>query len=442
MSDIGIADIRKGMDAQYAKDRVLASREIGSPVASACSSSNPDAASAPAYVVEISTEAKEFSKQALEARLSEMAMKGIENTVVNIDSSSTSDVASLVTKLGSKLTFKHGIDRANKPFVLIEVNDSEGNHFHAKVAENTIINENKDGTLSFRKFSGLGGSEDDIIVDFSGDVDSGAGDDFIVSVANESKLQRQGRVSIDGGAGNDIIYSTTDAGFVTLKGGAGNDYINVNAGNASLDVDSGAGHDFVKIGDVGSKGVVNSGAGDDTVFVTTDSGAELKILTGDGNDFVDVDRTESSEMTIGNTYISTGAGEDQIFVNRMGSKSDIATDESRATIDTGDGADSVSVGKAYNLKLEGNDDGADNVTIVEEHHTPPELKKQGYVQPEFKGEIAEKGDHRAEFIKAVKEAMLNNADKNVVKIVAEGSTVKQQQEAAAKAIYKKASTAT
>lgn len=100
------------------------------------------------------------------------------------------------------------------------------------------------------------------------------------------------------------------------------------------------------------------------------------------------------------------------------------------------------MGKAYNLKLEGNDDNADNVTIVEEHHTPPELKKKGYVQPEFKGKIAEKGDHRAEFTQAVREAMLKNADENVVKFVAEGSAVKHQQEATAKAIYKNALTDT
>ncbi|MFA9394867.1 MAG: hypothetical protein ACERJ1_09180 [Halodesulfovibrio sp.] len=440
MSGMGIAELQRGMDARYAKDRVLASRGAGSPVASASSSSNSASTSAPAYVVEISSEAKELSKQALEKSLTEQASRGIERTVVDIDSSSTSDVASLVTKLGSSLTFKHGMDRANSPFVLIEVTDSNGNHFHAKVTENTIINENKDGTLSLQKFSGLSGSEDDIIIDFSGDVDSGAGDDFIVSVANEGTLRRKGRVSIDGGAGNDIIYSTTDAGFVTLKGGAGNDYINVNAGNASLDVNSGAGHDFVKIGDVGVRGVVDSGAGDDTVSVTTDSGAALKIRTGDGDDSVNVDRTESSDTTIGYTDISTGAGKDQIYVSRVGSESNIPQDEVGGTIDTGTGADSVVVGEAYNLELKGNEDGADNVTIVEEYETPPELKKKGYVQPEFKGEIAEKGDHRAEFTKAVREAMLHNADENTTKLVAAGSTVKKQQEAAAKAIYKDAAT--
>lgn len=440
MASMGIAELQKGMNARYAKDRVLESRQTGSPVASASSSSNSASTSNPTYILEISSEAKELSKQALEKRLTEKASRGIERTVVDIDSSSTSDVASLVTKLGSSLTFKHGKGRGKSSFVLIEVTDSNGNQFNVKVDENTIINENKDGTLSFQKFSGLSGSEDDIIVDFSGDVDSGAGDDFIVSVANEGRLERKGRVSIDGGAGHDIIYSTTDTEFVTLKGGTGNDYINVNAGNASLDVDSGAGHDFVKVGDVGIKGVIHSGAGDDTVSVTTDSGAELKIFTEDGNDSVDVDRTESTQMTIGNTYISTGDGEDQIHVTRIGSESDIVTGESHATIDTGTGADSVFVGKAYNLKLKGNEDGTDNVTVVEDNKTPIKLKKKDYEQPEFKSEIAEKGDHRAEFTKAVKEAMLHNADKNVVKIVAEGSSVKQQQEVAAKAIYKNAST--
>lgn len=438
MADMGIADILRGMEALDAKNRVLASREIGSPVASASSSSNPAAASAPAYVVEISSEAKELSKQALETNFAERARKRIESTVVDIDSSSTSDVASMVTRLGSKLTFKHGTEGANRSFVLIEVNDSDGNHFHVKVAENTIINENKDGTLSFKKFSGLGGSEDDIIVDFSGDVDSGAGDDFIVSVANESKLHRKGRVSIDGGAGHDIIYSSTDAGHVTLKGGSGNDYINVNAGNAHLDVDSGAGHDYVKAGDVGRKGVINTGDGEDVVSVTTDSGAALSINTGNGKDSVDVVRTEAEDKTIGYTSIRTGAGVDTIYANRIGSKSNLSDGVKGGLIDSGAGADNITVEKAYNLELKGSS--GDNISIHEKHNSLRNAKEFVPEEPEFFGKLPENGDYRALFVKAVQEAMLNNADENAVKLVEKGSAVKKQQEVAAKAIYKNAAT--
>lgn len=421
-----------------AKQRVIDARGAASPVTAATSSSNEESASVdPPYVLELSSQAKELSKQALEKHFVETTNQNINDQVVGFEQLPAGESISTVTKMGSTLAFKYGIDNADRKFILADITAIDGKRFSVKIDTNTVINENKDGTLSIRAFSGLSGSENDIIIDFSGDVDSGAGDDFIISVADKNTLRRKDRVSIDTGAGHDVVYSLTDVGHVTIHGGTGNDYINTTAGNAKLDVDSGDGHDFVKVNDVGTRASIVTAAGEDSVSVTTDSGAELTIDTGSDNDSVEIKRTEAKEATIGHTTVRLGAGADFLHANRIGSQSDIPKKKGDPEgeggfVSGGEGEDTVIVDVAYNLKTEE----VEKLIVVERHETPQEFKEVKAELAEFDGTIPENGDYRAQRAKVVKEAMEQHADENTAELIATGSKIQKVNNAAAKALHK------
>ncbi|WP_041797936.1 ExeM/NucH family extracellular endonuclease [Rhodopseudomonas palustris] len=135
-----------------------------------------------------------------------------------------------------------------------------------------------------------------------GDVDLGAGDDF-VNIWIGSDIQGQillgdgndllisndwisTNMEIDGGAGNDEIY--TSFGNDTVVGGEGNDRIYANNGNDTID--GGAGDDQL-FGQAGND-VIDGGDGADT------------INGGDGNDVLN--------GGLGNDLIIAGAGDDTI----------------------------------------------------------------------------------------------------------------------------------
>lgn len=423
MSGMTIHDLNLKMGIDYAKGRVASKRQNRAP--SATNSSNPDKATKdPAFKLNISLEAKELSRQALEKSGVDREKKGIEFKVEDIDTSSSLDVATTVTKGGNSLTFRQGINRKNKPFVLIDVVTNKGDEFLVTVDEDTIINESKDGTLSFSSFSGLSGGEDDIIIDFSGEVDSGAGDDFIVSVAAEGNLRRDGRAYIDAGAGDDVVYSLSNAKNSTILGGSGDDYINVNAGGERLNVEGGAGSDIVFANSSGKKVVVQGNEGDDSLDVETTAGAAVHIKAGDGNDGIHIDRKEDSSQTIGMTKVEGGAGRDVIRINRIGSQSNLDNDTLGGEVDGGEGADSIHIGKAYNTRVV--KDQEDEVVITEEKMSPEfEAAEKERERKELEIEIAKIEDAIKERAEAARNAMLNNANDISAKMAVAGSNGQQ-----------------
>ncbi len=424
MSGMTIHDLNLKMGIDYAKGRVASKRQNRVP--SATNSSNPDKATKdPAFKLSLSPEGKELSRRALEASSMEREKKGLEFLVQDIDTSNNSDVATTVTKHGNSLTFTQGINNKNKPFVFIEVVSNKGEQFSVTVDEDTIINEDQDGNLVFSKFSGISGAADDIIVDFSGNVESGAGDDFIVSVAAEGNLRREGRVSIDAGSGDDIIYSLSNVKNTSIIGGDGHDYINANTSGKRLNIEGGAGEDIVKANSSGEKVSVRGDGGSDELNVATSGGAELDIKAGDGNDRIDVDRQEDSSQTIGMTNISGGDGNDVMHINRVGSQSNVDNDTLGGEIDTGDGKDTVYIGKAYNTRVL-YDKKTDFVSIGEDNKSPEfAAEEKERERKELEIEIAKIEDAIKKRAEAARNAMLNNANNISAKMAVAGSNGQQ-----------------
>lgn len=423
MSGMTIHDVNLKMGTDYAKGQIVSKRQNRAP--SATNSSNPDKATKdPAFKLNISLEAKELSRQALEKSGVDREKKGLEFTVEHIDTSSSMDVATTVTKGGNSLMFTQGINNKNKPFVLIDVITNKGDEFLVTVDEDTIINESEDGILSFSSFSGLSGGEDDIIVDFSGEVDSGAGDDFIVSVAAEGNLRRDGRVHIDAGAGDDVVYSLSNAKNSTILGGSGNDYINVNAGGERLNVEGGTGSDIVFANSSGKKVIVQGGKGHDSLDVETTAGASVHIKAGEGNDGIHIDRKEDSSQTLGMTKVEGGADRDIIRINRIGSQSNLDNDTIGGEIDGGEGADSIYIEKAYNTRVLTDEE--DDVLIGEEKMSSGfKAQEEERKKKELELKLTKIEDALKERADAVRNAMMNNANDVSAKMAVEGNDGQQ-----------------
>jgi Ca2+-binding RTX toxin-like protein len=123
-------------------------------------------------------------------------------------------------------------------------------------------------------------------------IDAGAGDDVVDLT---SLRYSYGNVTIDGGDGNDVIWSSSGddvllggRGNDTIRGGAGKDY--VFGGSDQDDLDGGLGTDVLQGGsgndrltDLSGNGVLDGGAGDDTI---TDGWGRNLIAGGSGNDTI------------------------------------------------------------------------------------------------------------------------------------------------------------
>ncbi|TNC96937.1 MAG: hemolysin-type calcium-binding repeat family protein, partial [Stygiobacter sp.] len=97
-------------------------------------------------------------------------------------------------------------------------------------------------------------------------IDAGAGNDVVDLTSNRFDY---GNVTIDGGSGNDVLWSS--AGDDTLIGGAGNDTLNAGAGDDVLQ--GGDGNDTIIVDKDESAGdVVDGGSGTDTLRVELTSG--------------------------------------------------------------------------------------------------------------------------------------------------------------------------
>jgi len=136
-------------------------------------------------------------------------------------------------------------------------------------------------------------------------IDAGAGDDVVDLT---SKRYAYGDVTIDGGSGNDVLWSS--GGNDVLLGGSGNDELDGGAGNDYLD--GGSGNDRMQ----GGKGVdlLQGGSGDD---VLRDSSGNGLMDGGSGNDQI-YDGSNNSMIVggQGNDKIYLGGGYDVIAFNR------------------------------------------------------------------------------------------------------------------------------
>ena len=106
-------------------------------------------------------------------------------------------------------------------------------------------------------------------------INAGDGNDFVDLT---SRTYEYGDVTVDGGAGNDVVWTNT--GDDTLYGGSGNDSLDGGSGNDSLD--GGTGNDYL-----------NGASGNDTLF------------GGDGNDWLYDSKGDNS--------LFGGAGTDQLY---------------------------------------------------------------------------------------------------------------------------------
>ena len=157
-------------------------------------------------------------------------------------------------------------------------------------------------------------------------IEAGAGDDVVDLT---SKRYAYGDVTIDGGTGNDVLWSSSGndvllggTGNDKMNGGAGNDYLDGGAGNDEMNggkgvdlLQGGAGSD--KLTDTSGNGLLDGGAGNDTL--TNGSGNAL-MIGGKGTD-----------------KLVLGGGYDVIAFNRGDGKDTVSGKDSNATLSLGGG---------------------------------------------------------------------------------------------------------
>lgn len=146
-----------------------------------------------------------------------------------------------------------------------------------------------------------------------------AGNDSIINFGDD--------VTIDSRAGNDTIYSGLDdkkADRVSINAGAGDNVVSIQGGSDSVTIRTGDGNNL--IGSTSPNNAIFSGAGNDSVVFYTGSDNNT-METGDGDDVIDA---------VGhNVTIDAGAGNDRIRTYR--NAYDI-------TIKGGKGNDSITLG--------------------------------------------------------------------------------------------------
>ena len=132
----------------------------------------------------------------------------------------------------------------------------------------------------------------------------GFGEEGVIIDISKADVDENGKVSIEGTAGDDEI-TTAATGSTTVDAGAGNDTINT---YADATINGGAGDDEIT---AYAAATINGDAGDDTIYVKVGG----SINGGAGNDTIDAS-TATDAVTIeggaGKDTISLGAGKDTV----------------------------------------------------------------------------------------------------------------------------------
>ena len=143
-------------------------------------------------------------------------------------------------------------------------------------------------------------------------------------------------VSIDAGAGDDIIYN--DYGYyITINAGDGNDTITSYIGSSNS-IDGGAGADIISLSASDGLTVVKGGTGNDTIY--GDSAAQLfQYANGDGYDVISGYSANDSITITGGDWSKSTVGNDVI----------ISISNTDSTVQTGAITLSGAKGKAINV---------------------------------------------------------------------------------------------
>jgi hypothetical protein len=199
------------------------------------------------------------------------------------------------TLAGNKFTFKD-----TEQGLIADITTKDGESYQVNISSELIMSEDKDGNLRFNDECTDG---NDIVVSFSKDVTTGSGDDFVLLIKDPIRNPLRSRLDID--------QQTT-----TIDTGAGNDTIHVVSNiDQQIDIKSGDGNDNItaesseSFGDAqGARVHVESGSGNDTV--TASDLYRSMITTNDGND----------KITVKNSYqleVWTGDGDDELSLNTI-----------------------------------------------------------------------------------------------------------------------------
>ena len=113
------------------------------------------------------------------------------------------------------------------------------------------------------------------------------------------------KVTINGGAGNDYLWTKLTTSNVTINGGAGADSIYSNGANSSAN--GGSGNDTIH--NNGSNNVVDGGDGNDFLQTGYITSTNVTLNTGAGNDTVQI-------ISEGKNVINVGEGDNLLRVFR------------------------------------------------------------------------------------------------------------------------------
>lgn len=136
-------------------------------------------------------------------------------------------------------------------------------------------------------------------------IDGGSGNDYI-----DDTYWGDGYSSFNGGAGDDLIYNTSN--YTTLVGGDGEDTIN-NWANNSIIFD-GKGNDFIF--NMNSNNTINGAGGNDTISLYSGSYYGNNIIqyaNGDGNDVIIGYQSNDTIKITSGTYSTQKSGSDTII---------------------------------------------------------------------------------------------------------------------------------
>ncbi len=172
----------------------------------------------------------------------------------------------------------------------------------------------KDSIYSYFSSEGTtyGGAGNDTIQVYNYD----GGEDFIDGGADADYISVGGYYTsydyyntINGGAGNDTIYNSTNVS--TLNGGDGND--SLYSGGNSISASGGAGDDLISLGSDNEENTISGGAGNDTIILQNQNHL-VQYASGDGNDIIEgFNRSDTLHITSGSITKAGYSGDDAII---------------------------------------------------------------------------------------------------------------------------------
>ena len=165
----------------------------------------------------------------------------------------------------------------------ITINAGAGNDTIHSAANYVSINAGTgNDTIRYQGFYGtvIGGTGDDFISLVAGNsmIDGGDGEDRIINTLGDD-------LTINGGEGNDYIFNLSGDSLV-MNGGLGDDSVYV-AGGRLNSIDGGAGADRISLSSLDGKATVKGGTGNDIIYGDSIGSAVLyQFYSGDGYDTI------------------------------------------------------------------------------------------------------------------------------------------------------------